>query len=792
MAQIIKDLISRPLAGETLAQNDAVYISKGTGADSGRTAGKAYKLDITIDERKDFAGFSKEAAVLDDYIKMVTAGRVKNFTGLTQGDTIWAHASTPGAYTSTEPSVSVPLGIATTDKIVSCTSSFGRQDNLSGKSIIAPEKMEAKTDTLANLTTYATTATNGEQVFASDTKEAFQVIDGVLVAIGGGSGGGGLDTFDTEDFEDSGFTVESSGNNASFDGGGTLDGTVSLETGSPISKTQSFKYTAGSSSNNDYVEIKTIDLDLKQRGRDVLIRLSADMSGFANDVTVISYRKTATAKVISSTLDILVASKSRDFYEYLISVPSDCTQISFGVHMNNGATNTESFLIDDIEHSTRPSGVININLMQTMTMDYIDTISISVPSGGLIKLGTTEYNNLYTNGTSGLITKSQETSSTRFTFNKKGYVTITGSIVAAVSNEALLFRKNGSPLNEYAAVGLGAISVPVDDGDYIEPYYRGSASTITNMNMSIEFQSYPSEHVITPAKSGSQTYSITTAGNTLLNLAHAVQFNGALTATINNDTQYGEFLSVDHSTDPSTWTAIAPCIVDVSWSAKFTSGGGANAQVWKNNIITQEGSNNTGANTQSGVSTTISLGIGDFFSVGSDSNVTSDASLTYLRISASPKEVAFLAAVPVQKVAYLKDVKPSGTTGGTFTSGAWRTRDINTVEGDTEIVSVSANQFILGKGKYIINGESQSWQVSLNKLKIRNITNSTDDIVGTSETAGSNGNTANLSGSLTLLESTTFELQHRSSSTKATDGFGFPSSFSVDEIYSTIKITKLR
>lgn len=60
---------------------------------------------------------------------------------------------------------------------------------LTQKAIQAPTRLDAKPDTLANLTVYATTATNGELLYATDTKEYFGVQDGSLVALGGGGGG---------------------------------------------------------------------------------------------------------------------------------------------------------------------------------------------------------------------------------------------------------------------------------------------------------------------------------------------------------------------------------------------------------------------------------------------------------------------------------------------------------------------------------------------------------------------------------------------------------------------------
>lgn len=60
---------------------------------------------------------------------------------------------------------------------------------ITGASIQSPTRLDVKKDTKANLITYATTATNGQFVFATDTKEMLQVVDAVLVAVGSGGGG---------------------------------------------------------------------------------------------------------------------------------------------------------------------------------------------------------------------------------------------------------------------------------------------------------------------------------------------------------------------------------------------------------------------------------------------------------------------------------------------------------------------------------------------------------------------------------------------------------------------------
>ena len=58
--------------------------------------------------------------------------------------------------------------------------------NLTNKSLISPNRLDAKKDTLSNLIDYAdTTGINGELVYSTDSKEFFVITDGQLVAAGG-------------------------------------------------------------------------------------------------------------------------------------------------------------------------------------------------------------------------------------------------------------------------------------------------------------------------------------------------------------------------------------------------------------------------------------------------------------------------------------------------------------------------------------------------------------------------------------------------------------------------------
>jgi hypothetical protein len=144
--------------------------------------------------------------------------------------------------------------------------------------------------------------------------------------------------------------------------------------------------------------------------------------------------------------------------------------------------------------------------------------------------------------------------------------------------------------------------------------------------------------------------------------------------------------------------------------------------------------------------------------------------------------------------ALLRDEQTSGTAGGGATSGSFLTRVLNTEVFDTAgfVGALSSSQFALDAGTYYFEGQAPFRQVGACKLKLRNITDSTDALIGASGFADTTANMpathAFIKGRVTIASTKTFELQYRVGSTKATDGLGVADSFSVAEIYAELQI----
>jgi hypothetical protein len=140
----------------------------------------------------------------------------------------------------------------------------------------------------------------------------------------------------------------------------------------------------------------------------------------------------------------------------------------------------------------------------------------------------------------------------------------------------------------------------------------------------------------------------------------------------------------------------------------------------------------------------------------------------------------------------IQDQRTSGTSGGTFSSGAWRTRTLNTTVADTaSLTSLASNQVTLSAGTYRVRAMAQAWNCADNQMRLQNVTDAATLVTG--ENAYSNtgaGCTAHLAGRFTLAGSKTLELQHRCTTSSAgSDGLGRPCSFGT-EVYATLELWK--
>jgi hypothetical protein len=140
------------------------------------------------------------------------------------------------------------------------------------------------------------------------------------------------------------------------------------------------------------------------------------------------------------------------------------------------------------------------------------------------------------------------------------------------------------------------------------------------------------------------------------------------------------------------------------------------------------------------------------------------------------------------------DEKTTGTHGGTFTSGAWRTRDINTSKyNNISGASIGSNQITLPAGTYRIDASCPGISINQFASRLYNITDSSVTILGSTEytdQANSVHERSVIQGIFTIAGTKVFEIQNQCGSTKSTTGFGQATNYQA-EIYTIVNITKI-
>ena len=142
----------------------------------------------------------------------------------------------------------------------------------------------------------------------------------------------------------------------------------------------------------------------------------------------------------------------------------------------------------------------------------------------------------------------------------------------------------------------------------------------------------------------------------------------------------------------------------------------------------------------------------------------------------------------------IQDQKTSGTSGGTFTSGAWRTRTVNTEVVDTGgHASIGSNQITLAAGTYSFSISCPAYAVGRHQAKLYNISDSADVAFGSSEycpaTTSETTTRSYIVGRFTITGTKVFEIQHKGTTTSLTYGFGVEASLGT-EIYTIAQFWK--
>lgn len=142
---------------------------------------------------------------------------------------------------------------------------------------------------------------------------------------------------------------------------------------------------------------------------------------------------------------------------------------------------------------------------------------------------------------------------------------------------------------------------------------------------------------------------------------------------------------------------------------------------------------------------------------------------------------------------HVRDQRAANTAGDSITSGAWRTRTLQTVvTNEITSASLASNQITLPAGTYFIDAEIVSgWATHATVVKLRNVTDGADTIIGTVNRSNATGGyaqtTLSVKGRFTIAGSKAFEIQQQVGvSTNAQQA-----NMGVVEVYADVLIWKV-
>jgi hypothetical protein len=139
----------------------------------------------------------------------------------------------------------------------------------------------------------------------------------------------------------------------------------------------------------------------------------------------------------------------------------------------------------------------------------------------------------------------------------------------------------------------------------------------------------------------------------------------------------------------------------------------------------------------------------------------------------------------------IQEQEAAGTNAGTFTTGAWQDRVLNTIVADTTgLVTLLGNQITLPAGSWLFDIECPAYNVLGHKAQLLNVTDGAPVALSSSEYSNTGAQTkARIRCRFTIATGLTkaFKVQHQCTQTQATNGFGIAVNFGT-EIYTSVLI----
>jgi len=659
--------------------------------------------------------------------------------------------------------------------------------------------------------------------------QVLSVSGGNVAWANGGSGSGSLNTlFQLTGADQASWTK---GNSATFLASGTLAGTFTQETGSPLQGTQSYKYVQATSI-NDWLASPAQAVDIRYHGQQAYFSAVYSYDGASTDIKFVVYDVTNSA-IISSSTDYVVATNGAVSTAVIgVIIPSTCTSIKVGMQVLT--SNSGKILrFDSLQLSLDIGAITNVANLTDWT-SYTPTFTGFGTAASIEFFYRRVGNNCEIKGrfTVGTATATEARVSLPTGLTSQGTSIIPSLVIcgygsAAGANTTDFGGKTVLIEPSVSYVTFGEISATTNSSTT-----KQNANAITVSSVMFQFNasvpilgwdSYNSNVIVPVNQVSSDTMnfvfqSTALTGNeavgTFNTYTYAANTNTATIAT-SAPTQTTTSMATDGPrvygrAFNATSAAASPVRIDIvvgkglkniNLSAYGTAGKVNPASydvMYDGSPVTEYGTrvfyNETtgilslnGGVTGGGVTASHSAGL------GLDGTVCPSV---YFVINAAKTPSAAALPVLLPKIAYLSEVQTSGTNGGASTAATYNVRTLNTIVDSFSIVtSLSANSFTLPAGTYKITASAPAYQVNSHRIRIRNTTDSTSAVLGSSEWAQSGGTIQNrsvCSGEVTITAAKAFQLQHYTQSTVATNGLGNAASSGESEIFSVVEILKIK
>ncbi len=542
---------------------------------------------------------------------------------------------------------------------------------VSNKSISA-SKIISKTDTDANLVTYAATATNGELLYASDSKKYYGVKDGALISIGGGGGSGGsaiygalnadddlISTWDTTNITNATFTEEASAN---------------------LNGLKSFKLTNQASAANEYVISPTITVPQRAWNKENGIEFQYKYSGTANYIKAIFYDVTN-----SVSMGELLLTPTASFGKVVGYVLSSCTQVQIRFQIVTGEAATLVF--DDIEFTDAP--------WKTIDLQYINSIKLEGNDGRTI---TADTEDIHFSGSGTGWTSTGDTH--YYTVQKSdSVITVsTGTYFTTATGRAIALFKNGS---EYKSLTVGSSTTEnFCFGTYISKKGEFTVGDILSVrtNVSSTLSNSPAYHYLNIVETATTAHVISAS-------KQALEEQVDLTVTGTNWTTtraVGTYYTTVNGTHRLRFNIRGGISTAVS-SITLTVSGVAFKVGYTNGQAVSAVMANEGVGYYSTIDSSVS-GSAIYLYASGASNlamVSGDVELDSKPTWGKTLESGLVVAMPAQRIAY---VRVHATYENTYISSttSYKTQTLSSVTGDSIGASVASNRLTLPAGKYAL------------------------------------------------------------------------------------------